>query len=207
MILFKFLTEKRRNPFQVKQKSHSWDHTSGSSTQGIALYTAFCLSSLTCQVDLLMQKEGEQVLQNPPPLHTLTLFTVLYCSILSKQAVQDLGAWRREEGYSEHPRNNHKAGHWTPLIPKHWGTGVQNPGWGLSIITCSVCPFWGTNAGGDLSGFPYRNVIKLKEEFKSLFRGRPGPPGSLNQLLPSLSLGLRKQPSHLLHYRNKSSKD
>lgn len=56
-------------------------------------------------------------------LATLTLLTVLYCSILSKQAVQDLGAWRRQEGYSEHHRNYHKASHCTPLTPKHCGTG------------------------------------------------------------------------------------
>lgn len=57
-----------------------------------------------------------------PPLPTLTLLAVLYCSILSQQTVQYLGAGRRGHSCSEHPRNSYSQ-HWTPLIPKHWGTG------------------------------------------------------------------------------------
>lgn len=69
----------------------------------------------------------------------LTLFAVLYRTILSQEAVQYLEAWRKEEGYSEHPGNYHKASHWAALIQS---PGAQaEPRWGFSIIACAGCPF------------------------------------------------------------------
>lgn len=81
-----------------------------------------CLLSVY-QVDVVTEKEAKkippQLLPSFPathPLCTLTLLAILHCTILGQQAIQHLGAQKREEGYSGHPRNRDKAspGHPSP---------------------------------------------------------------------------------------------
>lgn len=121
---------------------------------------------LVCQVDVIVENESPQLLQHPPSpfptahrLHTLTLLAVLHCTVLSKQAVQHLGARRREEGYSEHPRNCHEASRRTSS-PQGTGRAL---GGDLSSMTRLAYPFQGTDTAGNLSGYLCRNVLEHKK--------------------------------------------
>ena len=109
-------------------------------------------------------------LQHPPlphrptPLPALTLLAVLHCTILSQQAVQYLGAGRRQYGCSGHPRNSQSiTRHSSPQ-----STGVQaEPLAGIEHVTCSVCPFSGTNADGNPSGCLYRMYLSSKRHLRA----------------------------------------
>lgn len=109
-------------------------------------------------------------LQHPPlphrptPLPTLTLLAVLHCPILSQQAVQYLGAGRREYGCAGHPRNSQSiTRHSSPQ-----STGVQaEPLVGIEHVTCSVCPFSGTNADGNPSGCLHRMYLSSKRHLRA----------------------------------------
>lgn len=117
---------------------------------------------LVFQVDVIVENESPQLLQHPPSpfptahgLHTLTLLAVLHCTVLSKQAVQHLGARRREEATLS-IRNCHEASHRTSS-PQGTGRAL---GGDLSSMTCLAYSFQGTDTAGNLSGYLCRKVLE-----------------------------------------------
>lgn len=172
MSAFEPLIKQKRNLFQDKQQSQSWDLVPAYQT----------LSSF----GVLMENEAEQDHHHPPPsppspLHHSGHSYLAHSSLL----------FHTEQAGCPGPRGMEKAGRllWAsqelsqgqPLHTPHPKAlrHRQSLRWRLSIITCSVCPFWDTSAGGGRWSCLCRNVFELQKVFKGLFGSRLGSSGSL----------------------------
>lgn len=98
----------------------------------------------------------------PPPLSTLTLLAVLHCTILSQQAVQYLRAGEGSTANLSTPGTHQVITAHTPH-PKALGKPLV----GTEHVTCLVCPFSGTNAGGNPSEFLHRMYLSSKRNLRS----------------------------------------